>query len=311
MNTVLKVRLLLLIVSFFTYTPYFAQSISNFKQSNKWGFKKGETIIIEPQYDTAFGFDQTGKVCLVGNINPAKRSINPLTKEIKIEYTYFYINPKNEKIYIKRSNTDSTFEVSVSKHTPAYYLNNNTAFAAFVGGKKYLVSKKGNTITNTAYDNIVFTKVPNFYITETKEPKNNQTYVGLIDETGNYVIQQAYSKISINTNDSLIYCCTAGIKFNGSDDVFNYKGAKVHSSARHIQCTGKKHAVYKLYESETAFVVFDIETGKEKPLKAEWVYYLKNEALVILDGDWYFYDMKTDKRFPIDKKLIKYYHLDE
>lgn len=311
MNATLKVKISVVVLVVFTFFKSNSQSITSFKTNNKWGFKKGESIIIDPQYDTTFGFDQTNTICLVGKINASKRSINPLTKEIKVEYIYNYINSKNEKIYIKKSNTDSVCEITLTKQSPSYYLNNNKAFAATVGGKKYLVTKKGKTLIYTAYDNIVFTKVPDFYITETKEIKNNQTFVGLLDANGNYVIQQAYSKISINPFDSMIYCCTAGIKFNGSDDIYNFKGNKIHSSAKHIQCTGKKHIIYKLYDSENTFIIFDIETGKEKSLKAEWLYYLKNEMLVILDGEWYFYDMKTDKRFPIDKKLIKYYNLND
>jgi hypothetical protein len=119
-----------------------------------------------------------------------------------------------------------------------------------------------------------------------------------------------YSGISLNAIDSLFICCTSGVKYNGSDDVYNFKGNKVHSSARHIQYCGKSYAVYRLFESENSYVIFDIKNNKERSLKAEWVYYLKNDKLVLLDGDWYFYDMKTDKRFPIDKKIIKYYHLD-
>lgn len=288
-----------------------AQIISAFKQKGKWGFKKGESILIESQYDTTFGFDQTNSIALVGNLNPDKKIINPLTKEVKIEYRYFYINSQNQKIHIKRSNTDSVVEVNINKHIPALYLNNNHAFIALVNGKKHLVTKKGATVIRNGYDNLNFTKIPCFYTVETKDVKTGHNYIGLLDEKGNYIIQQAYSKISINPYDSLIFCCTAGIKFNGSDDVYNYKGDKIHTSAKHIQYVSKNYAVYRLFESENSYVINDIANGKERPLKAEWVYYLQHDRLVILDGDWYFYDMKTDKRFPIDKRLIKYYNLDE
>lgn len=309
LKTKLKIFFFVLIITI--KGVIFAQSISEFKLKNKWGFKKGESIIIEPQYDTTFGFDQTNSVALVGNINPNKKSINPLTKEVKLEWNYFYITNSNKKVYIKHSDNDSTYEVSIAKQIPALYLNNNPSFVAMVKEKKYLLRKKGGTIQTSAFDHIHFTKVPDIYMVETKDPKNGQTYFGLIDTEGKFVVQQVYSKIRLNSYDSLLICCTAGVKYNGSDDVYNYKGQKVHSSPKHIQYCGKNYAVYKLFESENAYIIYDITNSKEHPLKAEWVYYLKNDNLVLLDGDWYFYDMKTAKRFPIDKKLITYFNLDE
>jgi len=310
-SAILKVKTCLGLLLIFTITESKSQHISSFKQNGKWGFKKGDLVILDPQFDTTFGFDVTNRIALVGKIDRTKKTINPLTKEIKLEYKYYYITPENKRIYIKRSETDSIVDVSISKQTPSGYLNNNNAFIAFAGGKKYLMSKTGQTISHIGFDNINFTKVQNYYTTETKELKNNQTLVGLMKEDGTYVIQQMYSKIIINPFDSVIYCCTAGIKFNGSDDVFNYKGSKIHSSAKHIHFASKSFVIYKLYESENSFIVYNLVSEKEKPLKAEWIYYLKNETMVLLDGDWYFYDLKTEKRFPIDKKLIKYYNLND
>lgn len=295
----------------FPFTVIKSQTISSFKQNGKWGFKQSQSVIIEPQYDTVFGFDQTNKICLVGKINPAKRSVNPLTKQIKIEFTYYYINPENNKLFIRTSGTDSTNEVMVNRQTVSQYHNNNPAFVAMTGNKKFLVSKNGGTISTHEFDNIQFTRLPSFYTTETKDLKNNQTYIGLIDNNGKQIIPPVYSKISINTSDSIIFCCTAGVKFNGSDDVYNYGGGKEHSSSKHIQFASKKHVIYKLFESENSYLIFDRVSGKEKPLAAEWIYYLKNEYVAILDGDWYFYNLNNDKRYPMDKKLIKFYHLDE
>lgn len=288
-----------------------SQSIQPFLTNKKWGFKQGETVIIQPQYDTIFGFDATQQICLVGNINPLKRSINPLTKQIKTEYTFFYINAKNEKQYIRTSGTDSTTEVSVSKTTASQYSSNNNAYIATVGDKKYLISKKGGTISGHGYTNIQYSKLPQFYITCTKDTKTNQEYFGLVDSKNKEVIPSLYSKISFNTFDSLIYCCTAGIKFNGSDDVYNYAGGKVHSSSKHIHLASKKFVVYRLFESENSYIIYNMATGKEKPFQADYIYYLKNETVALLDGEWYFYNLVTDKRYPMDKKILKYYYLND
>lgn len=305
-----KITLYFILLVLFLNPVLYAQNISSFKQNKKWGFKKGESIVIEPQYDTTFGFDQNSEIALVGNINPNKKTINPLTKEIKFEWNYFYITHKNEKIYIKKSETDSTSDITVIKQTQQLYTHDKNAFAATVNGKKYLISKKGKTILTLAFDNIGFTKVPGFYTVENKDPKTGQILIGLVNDKGEFIIQQQYSKISINSLDSVIFCCTAGIKFNGSDDAYNYRGTKLHTSAKHIHAMGRNFAIYRLFESENSYVVHDLNSGKEKTLKVEWLYYLKNDRLLILDGEWFFYDLKTDKRFPVDGRLIKYYKLD-
>jgi hypothetical protein len=174
-----------------------------------------------------------------------------------------------------------------------------------VNGKKMLWSKKGKLVAPVSHDNINFTKIPGFYTFE------ESSVIGLMDETGKQLIPPTYSKISFNTDDSLIYCCTAGSRFNGSDDVYNYKGEKIHTSNKHIQFAGKNYVIYRLYASENSFVVFDVKENKEKNLKAEYVYYLKDNKIAMLDDDWFFYDLKTEKRTPLDKTLIKYMKLDE
>ncbi|HWY12514.1 MAG TPA: hypothetical protein VN026_14370, partial [Bacteroidia bacterium] len=133
-----KVFILIAILSFI---PLFMQSqtISAFKAGKKWGFKQGETIIIEPQYDSVFGFDQTNQICLVGNINPLKRSVNSLTKQVRIEYDFNYINPKNKKLYFKSPMAlDSSCNVNVNKQTASLYLNNRQTFVASISNKKIL-----------------------------------------------------------------------------------------------------------------------------------------------------------------------------
>lgn len=295
-------------IAILAFTSLFTQSqtMSAFKSGKKWGFKQGETVVIEPQYDSVFGFDQTNQICLVGNVNPLKRSVNSLTKQVRIEYDFNYINSKNQKMYFKAPMAlDSSCNVNVNKQTASLYLNNSQTFVASIDGKKILTTKKGVQISKTAFDNINFTKVPGFYTFEISSAW------GLMDGDAKQIIPPTYSKISFNTYDSLIYCCTAGSKYNGMDDIYNYKGEKIHTSTKHIQCAGKNYYVYRLFASENAFVIFDVKEKKEFDIKAEYIYYLKNDQIALLDGDWFFYDLKTSKRSPMDKKLIKYLQLDE
>lgn len=306
MKAVSDLRLTIAVLITFTSVCVLSQTISSFKSQGKWGFKKGEALIIEPQYDSVFGFDQTGQICLVGNEDASKRSINSLTRQMRKEYAFYYINPKNQKLYFKEPLAlDSTCNVNVNKQTASLYLGKNDVFVVSVDGKKMLWSKKGKRMPSSSHDNINFTKVSGLYTFE------ESSVWGLMDETGKQLIPPTYSKISFNTFDSIIYCCTAGSKFNGSDDVYNYKGEKILSSNKHIQCAGKNYVIYRLYASENSFIVFDVKENKEKPLKAEYVYYLKDNKIALLDQDWFFYDLKTENRTPLDKTLIKYMKLDD
>lgn len=290
----------------------FSQSISAFKSENKWGFKQDSKVVIEPQYDTVFGFDPSNKICLVGKTSPFKRSINSLTKEVRKEYIYNYITPSNKKIYARISDSkDSVCDFSITKVTMNKYLNDKNYFIVNYNGKELILNKNGRQITELGFDNISFSKVDSFFITETRDTKSANVFLGVINAKGKQIIPPTYSKISFNIYDTLIFCCTAGIRFNGSDDVYNYKGEKLHSHTKHIQCATKKYTIFRLFESENSYAIFDNKTLKEKPMKAEYVYYLNNDNIVLLDGDWFFYNLATEKKIPIDKKIIKYLHLDE
>lgn len=306
LNAISNVRLTIAVLFTFTSVCLFSQTISAFKTGNKWGFKKGQSVIIEPQYDSVFGFDETNQICLIGNIDPLKRSVNSLTKQVRIGYTFNYINSKNQKFYFKpQSGLDSVSSIDVTKQSGSLYLGNSDLFIAAFSGKKMLWSKKGKQVSSVKHDNINFTKVPGLYTFE------ESTVWGLMDESGKPLIGPTYSKISINVYDSVIYCCTAGSRFNGMDDVYNYKGEKIHTSGKHIQSAGKNYVIYRLYDSENAFIIHDLKTNTEKNLKADFVYYLRDNKMVILADDWFFYDLKTEKKAPMDKTLIKYMKLDD
>lgn len=312
MYTLSPLRLVCVVIFTLSFLLSLSQPVTAFKKNNKWGFKRGETVIIEPEYDSIFGFDNTGQICLVGNIDPLKRTVNSLTGEVKIPYTFRYINDKNERLHFKAPNAlDSSSEATPSKNCGALYLNTGDLMIACISGKKVLATKKGRQISVQGYDNIQFAKVPGFFIYEIKDTKTSVSVSGLMNAEARQIVPSYYSKISFNTSDSLIICCTAGVRFNGSDDVYNYAGQKLHSSNRHIQCAGRNFVVYRLFASENSYVIHDLKQNKEHTIKAEYIYYLKNDQVALLDDDWFFYDLKTDKRTPMDKKLIKFLHLDE
>ncbi len=291
----------------------FSQHIIAFRGENrKWGFKQGEAIVIEPQYDTTFGFDATQQVALVANLNAKKNFINPLTKEVKKIYDFSYINPENKKIVLNTPTgalpiTDFANQQRFAKE----YLLASSFFKIMHDNKVYLFNKTGKQITHSGYDNIQFTKCPVFFVVETKD-KTGQTFLSLIDENEKAITPAIYSKIQINMYDSLIICCTAGAKYNGSDDVYNYKGVKQASSARHVDYAFRDCMIFKLYEPKISYVILEHKTKKETAVEADRLYYLKDENIVMKQGEnYYFYNFKTEKKTPFDKKLYLYYNLNE
>lgn len=295
-----------LIVIVLTINPAFvlSQTITPFKQTGKWGFKKGEAVIIEAQYDSIFGFDATQQIALVCNLNPKKNFINPLTKELKKIYDFYYITPTNTKVNLMLPDLKNPVnEFANQQKLQKEYLGTQAHFVIFYDGKNYLFNKNGKQITTTPYDNIYLTNHPDFFVIEIKE-KSGQSLMGLINEYGKQIIENRYSKIQINTKDSLIICCTAGIRFNGTDDVFDYQGNKKHSSNKHIDYAGKDYIIYKLFEPVLSHVVLDNEDNKEKIIKCDKLSIIKkDEFLIHTDNNWYIYNLKTDKKIEADKKL--------
>jgi hypothetical protein len=287
----------------------YSQTLSAFRSDNKWGYKNGDAVIIESQYDTALAFDQTSRIAMVGKAF-SKRSLSANT--FKKEFTYSFINKKNQKIYIHPTDApDSICEFSLNKNMVADYMSNKELFAVNYAGKKFLLTKDGKQVSG-AVDNFHATSVPHFFAYEVKE-KSGLGLWGLIDETGKHIIPVSYSKITINPRDSLIICCTAGIKSNGSDEIYNFSGERKFSSPRHIDYAYRNYAVYKLHEPEISYIIQDSNDKKERSLKANWAYYLPTGIMVYKQGKdhYYFYNLKDDKKVPFDGRLYWILNLNE
>jgi hypothetical protein len=278
----------------------FAQPVTEFKSGTKFGFKRGETIIIEAQYDTTFGFDPENKVALVGK-TVYKRNA---PRNAPREYLFNYINTRNRKLYIRPAGrTDSVNNFTASADVITQYYANADHFAVIHNGKKYLVNKDFKQLTFAALDKIHFTYAPSFFICESKD-KDGMSFFGVITGKGETIAQGVYSRITFNTYDSLIICCTAGIKFNGADDVFSYSGKKIYTSNKHIDHAYKNYRVYKLYHPEVSYLIED-STMRQWPLKATRAWYLHKNVMVYRSKDekWFFYDLRTEKKVHLDGKL--------
>lgn len=294
-----------------------AQNIVAFRnEDKKWGFKKGDEIIIEPQYDSTFGFDATQKIALVANLNPKKNFINPLTRELKKVYDFYYITDKNKKLFIILADKKTVvMELPNQQKLQKDYLQNLNYFKIYNDGKYYLFSKSGEQISG-GFDNIYFTNHASFFITETKD-KSGTIFLGLIDDNGKSIVPSSYSSISVNINDSLIVCCTAGIKASGNDDVYNYKGEKKMSYGRHIDYVTKEFIAFKIYEPVITFIIQYLNIKEdnmkhERILKCEKVQYLGGDELLYKQGkNWYLYTILTEKKVNFDPKLYPSIHLNE
>jgi catabolite regulation protein CreA len=122
---------------------------------------------------------------------------------------------------------------------------------------------------------------------------------GLVDVREKEVTPCLYSHIRINPVDSLIMCCSAGVRENSDDDIFNYEGKKIGSYRRHVEMATKKFIIHRIFEPKEHFLIYNIETKTEKNLQASEVHFFENDEILIrIKDDWYVYDLLTDHKKP-------------
>lgn len=281
-----------------------AQQLNLFASNNKWGYTKGSNIVIPAQYDTAFSFDKSMRIALVGNKNLFSKTTNPLTGEEQIDYDYFYINSFNQKIKVKDVNfPDSVTTLPNQMELSQNYLDEGGYFKILFQNKVFLFSKSGKQISE-GYDDVYLSKFSKFYFTENyTEVDGKPTYIkGLIDTIGNVVAKNKYHDIKMNEEDSVIYCCSAVFSNKLSDDVFNYQGAQIYVNKKHIEFSSKNIHVMKTYEPSEAFIIENEKTKKTFTIEGQQFLYLKeNKAIIVKKSDWYLLDLMTGK----DKKVNK------
>jgi len=265
------------------------------REKNKWGIKEDEKWIIPANYDTIFNFDDEGKVCLAC-FRVKKISTN---KFIKINsYTFYcnYLTKENKKLQIKTSENDTCTVFGLNKNTVEQYRENPEAFTVSSNNKKYLVDKNLKQLTFKPYHNIKRSIDPNFYNIEVSE-ENNVVYAGLIDKNEKEIIPHQFSSIKINPVDSLIYGCRAGLVDNYYDDVFDYSGKKIESYHKHVELPVKNYIIHKVYEPKESYLIYNIKSKQELPLKADEVHFYEQDQLLIrIKNDWYVYDLLTNTK---------------
>jgi hypothetical protein len=124
-------------------------------------------------------------------------------------------------------------------------------------------------------------------------------FTGLINAKEEIVVPYQYSAISINPLDSIIIACSAGVRPNADDDLYDYSGKKTGSYSRHIELATKNFVIHKLYQPDEHYILHNKNTMEDKVLYAEEIKPSPGDTLLVrIKHTWYEYDLKTNNRKP-------------
>lgn len=295
--------LFFIVIPFFIFLNVGAQQLKPFRALKKWGFTNG-TYTIKAQYDTAFMFDKANRIACVGNRSEFSKNVNPLTGEEEATFDYFYIDKLNNKLKVKDDNfPDSISTLPDQQELNLNYIGNSNFFKILFQNKVYLFSKNGKQLSS-GFDDIYENKHALFYITENyvEIDQRSERIKGLIDTSGKTIVKNKYHQITVNKEDSIIYCCSAVFSTKLSDDVFNFKGQLIYSNKKHIEFSSKTIHVLKTYEPTESFIIENDLTKKSYTIEGEQFIYLKNnKALIIRSNNWVLLDLLTAKEKKINK----------
>lgn len=284
-----------LILCLFLVSFSYHSQTTIFREKGKWGIKENGKVLIGANYDTIFNFDDEEKVCLAC-FKTKKAPQNKFIKTSSYTYNCRYLTKANKKLQARVLGNDTCTVFGFNKHTVEEYQENPNAFTVMVANKKYLINKTFEQLTFKPYHQVKQSLDPAFYYIEVIE-QNEVVYAGLIDKNEKEVIPHQFSMVKINPIDSLIYGCRAGLVENYYDDVFDYQGKKIDNYHRHIELPTKNYIVHKIFEPKEAYVVYNIKTKQDLPLKADEVHFYEQDQLLIrIKNDWYVYDLKTNTK---------------
>jgi hypothetical protein len=285
---------------FLVFPTWFVSQTTVFKEGLKWGIKENEKIIINPQYDTVFNFDASGKTCIACYKNMSASS-NKFIKTLSKTYTCNYLNKNLTHLSVKTDLNDTCSTFILGKHTIKQFTENETFFVVSVKNKKYLVDRNFNQYTFKGYHEIVFCTEPTYLITKIT-PDGNSIYSGLINLKEELIVPHQYTDITLNTKDSLIVACSAGLKATTEDDVFDYSGKKIGTYNRHVELATKNFVIHKLFEPTERYMIYNVTTKDEKEFYAtEAELFSQNELLIRIKSSWFLYNMANGEKTPYKK----------
>src|SRR5690606_28178578 len=124
-------------------------------------------------------------------------------------------------------------------------------------------------------------------------------FTGLVDLHEKQIIPFDYSSIKLNVQDSLIIACSAGVRNNGTDDVFDFSGKKIASYKMHVNNATKNFIIHKVFEPKERFIIRNLKTDTETELKTDEVQTYRNDTILIKQKhDWFFYNMNNNQKTP-------------
>ncbi|WP_317898738.1 hypothetical protein [Aurantibacillus circumpalustris] len=293
----MKKRVSILITVFAVFSGSLLAQTVAFREGIKWGVKENESVIIQPIYDTIFDFDSTGKICMAC-FRIKSASANKFIKVTTTSFACNYLSKKNERLIIRNQLNDTSSIFSYSKSILKQYLNNDPYFMVTWKGKKFIVYKSFQQLTFKGYHDISFSPEKKFYFTSFKN-EGDIVLAGITNEREEELIPHNYSIIKINTNDSLIVACSAGVRNNADDEVFDYHGKKVIGTHRHIDIATKHFLIHKIYEPKEYYILYNMNTKEETTVHAdEIMIYEHDEILLRQKKEWFIYDLNTNIKRP-------------
>jgi hypothetical protein len=290
----LRLLTIILVFLFQAFTA-FSQSFP-FEKNGKWGMRDSALVVIPAKFDTIFGFDPTGKVCL-GCFEIKKNASNKFMRVTTVVYACNYLNPSNKTLVIKDGLGDTCSVFSFGKQSVAQYSTTNNIMMVSVKGVRNLVTKDFRQLTYKGYHNIYVSPDPNFYFCE-YQSESETIFTGIVDKAEDEIVPYKYSSIRFNTSDSIIVCCSAGL-INGSDDLYDYEGHRVFSTNRHIEHATKHFVVQKTFEPQPQYFLLNRVTGDDKLVDADEIKLdNKNEILIRKKTAWFSYNPVTGEKKP-------------
>jgi hypothetical protein len=277
----------------FLFLNTFSQPVIKRGESGGWILSSNGKKI-SGTYDTIYDFDKSGKVCM-GCFKRRTQLPNKLIKVYSTTYSCNYLNNKGVRLQIKTPSNDTCSVFGLTK-TSVTDKDADELFPVSVSNRRYLVNRDFRQLTFGGHNDIHGSGFDGLYIAE--ELNASETPMsGVINSNEITVIPLKYSTVKVNTDDSLIIGCTAGVKINGEDDIFSVKGQRRSSFRKHIHLATRSFAVLKLFEPEEKFFVYNFNTQVESPLAADEVKLYRDQNIMIrLKRDWYLYDIVTEKK---------------
>lgn len=212
-------------------------------------------------------------------VKTQKPSTNKFIKMNNTVLMCKYLNENNNNLVIKIKNDTCTY-FNYNKAAFDNYTKHPEYLTVFARDKKYIVDKQFKQITFSGFDEIQPSEMKNHFVVQNKTI--GSAYLeGIIDMNEKTIVPIEYASVKSNPFDSLFIACTAQLQIMGNDYVYDYYGNKIHTSNKHIDNATKYFLIHKVHNPKDYYIVYNIQTKKEKAIYADEIIYLGNDTVKI------------------------------